>query len=233
MSTSLPTGWYSDADGKRRYWNGSEWSDFKFEGTDETTGAASVADPLPSDESAGSTVPLSEEPTSAKPPVRRRGRTVGIVVAAVVASLLFHGGIGAAAVGVTMASGSTLLVAAESAVEEKIADERAASALAAEELAAETARVNEQAWRESLVVSLEIAVREHARELVDDGWLEGPILEATCMPADGASRDDLSEHSGNFSCIAVTEKDGDQVSGYGYTGSIGWADGTYSWSMDE
>ncbi len=65
------------------------------------------------------------------------------------------------------------------------------------------------------------------------GFLEGPILSASCTATGGGSTDDLTARTGTFDCIAVNEENKDDtVSGYGYAGTLDWDTGSATWHLD-
>ncbi len=72
---------------------------------------------------------------------------------------------------------------------------------------------------------------KHARSLVTEGLLTGPIVRSTCDPV-GGGRDDLEAHTGRYECLAVNEDHDDGTySGYSYQGTINYDEGTYSWRL--
>lgn len=199
-----------------------------------TTGPGPVPGPVPG----GNAVAPSRPRTRGS-----RGRTTAVVVSALVGGLLFHGGIGAAGVGIFAAGQAAVAASLTEARDEKIAADEAAAALAeqerleaeaiaAQELAAANALADEQSRREAILVALEKAVHEDAVAQADAGYLEGPILEGVCFPGGDEPVESLLEVSdGALECMAVTETTADEYIGYTYTASIDWAAGTYTFEL--
>jgi hypothetical protein len=119
--------------------------------------------------------------------------------------------------------------------------EKAARAAAARE---EAERMRRERERRQALHDLEVEIRKesvkelrrsitkHAANLVVEGLLDGPILRTECDPTGGGNIDDTAAHTGNFSCMAVTEIDGDgTMSGYNYDGSINYDSGRYGWQL--
>lgn len=128
---------------------------------------------------------------------------------------------------------------------EKRADEAAAAkqreAEAAAEAEAEAAAAKEaqeseddaeRLYRVLVVTSLEESILEDAKDRVKEGTLTGPILEASCTPVAGGSTDDLTALTGSYDCIAVNEENDDgSASGYRFSATTNWDDGSYSWQL--
>ncbi len=121
------------------------------------------------------------------------------------------------------------------------ADERdrvaVAEAQAAQEAADREAAAQEEAddlerdLRAETVDQLEKNITKHARKLVRQDLLEGPIKYSSCT-AVGGSTDDLTALTGTFECIAVNkENKDDTVSGYSYAGTADWSSGEISWKL--
>jgi predicted oxidoreductase len=122
--------------------------------------------------------------------------------------------------------------------EQRAADAREAAAEAARRAAAarrareRAAHRLEVAIRRSLVRSLQRSVTRDAIGAVNDGLLEGPILRTECTPVGGGNLDDTAQHTGNFSCLAVSTVNGDgTMSGYGYSATVNYDDGSYTWHL--
>lgn len=85
--------------------------------------------------------------------------------------------------------------------------------------------------RRDLVKGLEKAVTKDAKESVDDGLLEGPILLTQCDVLSG-ELEDLSTEKGRFECLAANvENDDGTIEGYRYSGTIDYDELTYSWRL--
>lgn len=233
MSNELPIGWYSDAEGKKRYWNGEVWSDFKFEGTThpgaEPVGDSDGVNPQASKAPSAGVLqdPQASESSFVVPaqPAKGPGRRFWIVTAVVVVMLLLAGG--GTWWKLSTDAHTAQVAAAEEAAEEKAEKERK-DRVAKNKRAADSA---ERAQRADLVTALEASIVEDAKESVTDGLLDGPILSGMCTATGGGSTDDLTSLTGTFECIAVTEEDGDQYRGYSYSATIDWTDGSYSWRL--
>lgn len=169
---------------------------------------------------------------------RRIGRRVKIAMLTVLIALL--GGGGAAAYVVkhhhdqqVAAKHKRELEAARAAAAAKRAKERArqrAAAVAAAEKRAEERF--QRAMRKSLIASLRKSVTKDARKDVADGLLDGPILRTSCEPVGGGNVDDLAAHTGNWSCLAVTNDNADGTSsGYAFAATVNYDDGSYTWHL--
>ena len=116
---------------------------------------------------------------------------------------------------------------AEAASERQERREEAAAADAQQE-----ADASERTSRLALVAELEERITKHAKKLVADDLLEGPIKYSSCTATGGGSTDDLTALTGTFECLAVNkENDDDTVSGYSYAGTIDWVAGDLSWQL--
>ncbi len=92
----------------------------------------------------------------------------------------------------------------------------------------------EREVRQELVAALEKNITNHAKELVTDGLLEGPISESSCTATGNGSVDDLTSLTGTFECIAVNEKrDDGTLSGYSYAGTADWESGELTWQLGD
>lgn len=120
--------------------------------------------------------------------------------------------------------------AAEQQAAEEQAAEEAAQAKAAADLAA--AEEAERTARQAAIKELQRNITKHAKELVGEQLLEGPILYTQCTATGGGSADDLTALTGTFDCLAANEerKDG-TISGYSYSGTIDWDSGQLSWKL--
>ncbi len=103
--------------------------------------------------------------------------------------------------------------------------------------AAEQAEHREVVQRESLEHALETAITKEARERVGDvpgGTPEATVYKTECVHASGGSSQELNgSATGTFTCVAVTnEPPGSTYTGYGYTGTIDFQTGTYTWHAE-
>ena len=90
----------------------------------------------------------------------------------------------------------------------------------------------ERKVRKAIVTALEDSVLKDAQERVTTGVLKGPISLASCTPLGGGSSDDLTAITGTFQCIAVNKTNPDgSSSGYRFSATVNWNDGSYSWHL--
>lgn len=121
--------------------------------------------------------------------------------------------------------------AADRAARAREARETAAAA-AAQEAADEEERLQRQ-LRTFTVRELRKAVTKDARGRHAEGVLEDRARSTSCENTDGAE-DDLTETSGEYSCIAVTETDGDGGSrGYRFTARVDFEEGSFTWRLGD
>lgn len=86
--------------------------------------------------------------------------------------------------------------------------------------------------RVDAIKDMQAAISEDARDKVDEGLLDGPILGTTCDARGGSDPTDLEESASEFTCIASTKKSDDGTrSGYRFTATMDWDDGSYSWRL--
>jgi hypothetical protein len=161
---------------------------------------------------------------------RRLGRR-GIVIAVAVLLLLAGG----ATAGIIAKTNHDNAVKAEQA--RKLAAEQAAADAARKR--AEAKRKTDQAvhdlqvsFRKDLIRALQKSVTKDAEKDVSDGVLDGPILRTECTPVGGGNVDNLAEHTGNYSCLAITKVNGDgTASGYGFSATVNYDSGSYTWHL--
>lgn len=90
----------------------------------------------------------------------------------------------------------------------------------------------ERSQRKEAVKEMQKSITKDAKDKVSDGILDGPILYTSCDPLGGGSTDDLTAITTTFSCLAVNkENDDDTVSGYGFSATMNWTEGSYSWRL--
>lgn len=123
-------------------------------------------------------------------------------------------------------------VAAAAAKQEAAEEAAEEAALAQAEAELEAAEEAERAARQEAIKELQRNITKHAKELVGEDLLEGPILFTQCTATGGGSADDLTALTGTFDCLAANEerKDG-TISGYSYSGSIDWDSGQLGWKL--
>jgi type II secretory pathway pseudopilin PulG len=164
---------------------------------------------------------------------RRKGRLRGasrrakLIVGGVVAVLL----IGGSVTGVLLKLQHDNDVAATHKQQRQEAQRQAAAQTQAQQ-AIDQANQEKRTLRAGIVTSLQDSVTKDATKNVDQGLLTGPISSTSCTPVGGGSTDDLTAHTGNFSCIAVNKTNGDGTSeGYRYSATVNYDDGSYTWHL--
>lgn len=132
----------------------------------------------------------------------------------------------AAAASSSAASSSAAVVAAAEA-SSAAASSSAAAKTAADEL--------ERERRQLIVAELEKSVTKHAKKLVKDDLLDGPIKHLSCTPIGDGSGDLLLDATGQFSCMAVTDVNEDEgtESGYRYSATVNWTAESYTWHLGD
>lgn len=112
------------------------------------------------------------------------------------------------------------------------AHEAARQAEAAKREKARAAHRLEVLLRKALVKDLQRSITKDAIKNVNDGLLEGPILHSECTPVAGGNIDDTAQHTGNFSCLAVSTINGDgTMSGYRFSATVNYEDNSYTWHL--
>jgi hypothetical protein len=164
---------------------------------------------------------------------RRKGRIRGasrrakLVVGGVTALLLIGGGV----TGVLLKVQHDNDVAAKHKQQGQEA-QRQAAAQAEAQRAIDQANQEKRTLRAGVVTSLQDSVTKDAKKNVDQGLLTGPISSTSCTPVGGGSTDDLTAHTGNFTCIAVNKTSSDGTSeGYRYSATVNYDDGSYTWHL--
>lgn len=144
-----------------------------------------------------------------------------VIIAAIVLSIEHNNEVNAQQVAASAAAEASASASASAAAE-------SSASAAAKEAADEATRD----LRKSYVSALEASIVKDAKSRVTDGTLDGPILSASCTPLGGGSVDDLTSLTGTFECIAVNKKNSDgSASGYRFSATIDWNDGSYSWHL--
>jgi type II secretory pathway pseudopilin PulG len=165
--------------------------------------------------------------------IRRKGRIRGAsrrakTIVGVVVGLLLIGG---AATWVLLKVQHDNDVAAQHKQKQQQAQQQAAAQATAQQ-AIDRANQEKRTLRAGIVTSLQDSVTRDAKKSVDQGVLTGPILSTSCTAVGGGSTDDLTAHTGNFSCIAVNKQNSDGTSeGYRYSGTVNYEDGSYTWHL--
>lgn len=154
----------------------------------------------------------------------RRPSRKTVIISSVVVVLLAGAG---TTLGVKQHQDAVAREEAEAATERQERREESAAADAQQ-----AADARERISRLALVDGLEERITKHAKKLVADDLLEGPIKYSSCTATGGGSTDDLTALTGTFECLAVNkENDDDTASGYAYAGTIDWAAGDLSWQL--
>lgn len=206
-----PAGWYPDPTGTQRYWNGERWLDIEAPET--------ASRPHDDDDRIQS---------RSRPSRRRLGLWAAIVVGVVV----------------LVGAGVAVTIKVQN---DQIAAEKAAAAQEAEEAeAAEQARVKAEEDRQAVadrrerdvrtdtVGEIEDSIKVMADGHVEEGIIDGPVLEVSCDPLDGGSTDDLSQKTTVFQCFVANEDNGDgTMSGYYYNATMNWDSGQYTYGFGQ
>jgi hypothetical protein len=168
------------------------------------------------------------------PYVRRPDRIRGPsrrtkIIAGSVAGLLLIGGGGT---GVLLKIQHDNNVAAKHKQEQAQARQNAAAQAAAQQ-ATEQANQEKRVLRAGILTALQGSITKDANGRVTSGVLDGPAITSTsCTPLGGGSTDNLTAHTGTFTCIAVnqTNSDGTQK-GYSFTATVNYDSGSYTWQL--
>jgi type II secretory pathway pseudopilin PulG len=231
--STVPAGWYPTPDGGTRYWDGSRW--LALPAPDATAGALAHTDLSPeslegSEHLSGRAVSNLVEPKSGRGNGVRSPKKVLLAVLVTVIVL------GSVTAGVLYAFDSSEKAreaeASRSAAVE--ADEAAEEAAADAEAAQAKKDRAERLERDESVTGIETSIKEMAQGHVDDGIIDGPILDATCSPVSGGSTDDLTEATTAFECFVATEDIGDgKMTGYTYNATMNWATFQYTYGLGD
>lgn len=167
-------------------------------------------------------------PACGKSYIRKPVSKRAVLVAAAVVAILLIGGASGFVVKKHRAdvkAEEVAAAAASAATDAEKAQKAEADAAAAEDDAA-------RAERKAAVKDMQKSITKDARKNAADGVLDGPILYTSCDPLGGGSTDDLTAITTTFSCLAVNkENDDDTVSGYGFSATMNWTEGSYSWHL--
>lgn len=88
--------------------------------------------------------------------------------------------------------------------------------------------------RKAIVNALQNSVTQDAQKDVNNGILNGPsITKTVCTPVGGGNlQDTLADHTGNWSCLAINQTASDgTASGYGFSATINYDTGSYTWHL--
>ena len=87
--------------------------------------------------------------------------------------------------------------------------------------------------REAVERDMRGAITKDAQGRYSDGILDDRASHTSCENVDG-NREDLDETSGEYSCIAVTNKTASGSSeGYRFTARVNYEDGSYTWHLGD
>ncbi|MDY7541181.1 MULTISPECIES: hypothetical protein [unclassified Cryobacterium] len=161
-----------------------------------------------------------------------RSRTIKIVAIALAALVVLGGG--ATAIALSVAHNNEVVaqeVAAKQAQADADAESKRVAAAAAAKKAADDAK---RALRKTSVAGIETSITADAQKRVTDGVLQGPITRSSCTPLGGGSTDDLTAITTTFTCIAVNVENADgSASGYRFSATMNWDDGSYTWHLGD
>jgi len=69
---------------------------------------------------------------------------------------------------------------------------------------------------------------------IDDGLVDGPILEVACSPVAGGSLDDLAQQTTVFECFVANEElSGGRYSGYYYNATMNWGTESFTYGIGQ
>jgi hypothetical protein len=205
-STALPPGWYDSQDGSRRYWTGSEW----------------VSPPTP------------DKPQKQMSKRAKRNIMIAVVVVVVLVIVGVIVGVEAKA-----SADHTAAVAHALQVKKKhdalVAKQEAAAAAKAAAAAEQKSKDDaERALRMAEIKEVAASVKKTAQQDVNDGTLDGPIIDSSCQPLGGGSTDDLTQKTATLTCFAANKKNSDgSENGYNFSATINWDTGEYSWKLGQ
>ncbi|WP_434080520.1 DUF2510 domain-containing protein [Sanguibacter sp. Z1732] len=124
--------------------------------------------------------------------------------------------------------------AAAAAEEEEEAAAAAAQAEAEERDAEEAGQQAELERREEAVPEIEDSIGDLAEEHIEEGLIDGPVLEVTCSPVGGGSLEDLAQQTTVFACFVANEElSGGRHSGYTYNATMNWSTGRFTYGIGE
>lgn len=115
---------------------------------------------------------------------------------------------------------------------QQAAEQRAQEEREREEERLEIERKLELDYRLEAVGEIEMSVGALAEEHIEDGIIDGDLIEVKCTPVSGFDLENLEQSSTTFECFAGTEDNGDgTVSGYTYTATMNWTTGSYTYRL--
>ncbi len=165
---------------------------------------------------------------TAKPKTKRR-RTL-TVVTVVFALLVAAGGTGA----YILKARADEQAAAVAAQEEAQREEKAAADAAAEAEQEQLATKRLRSEREGVITSIETSITEMAQGHLEEGLIDGSIIDVHCTPVQGGSAEPLLEDSTVFECFVATQELSDgQQRGYYYNATMNWTTGSFTFGFGE
>jgi type II secretory pathway pseudopilin PulG len=160
--------------------------------------------------------------------IRRASRRTKLIIGGVIALLLIGGGV----TGVLLKVQHDNDVAAKHKQQQQQAQQKAAAQAQAQQ-AIDQANQEKRTLRAGIVTSLQDSVTKDANKRINEGVLDGPAVNHTsCTPVGGGNTDDLTAHTGNFSCLAANKSNSDGTEeGYGFSATVNYEDGSYTWRL--
>ncbi|TFC36230.1 zinc ribbon domain-containing protein [Cryobacterium sp. TMT2-42-4] len=173
-------------------------------------------------------------PNCGKPFVHSRASRKTVKIAAIaIAALIVLGG-GTAVISRTVVHNNEVVAQEAAAKKEKAAEVAVAAKVAAEEAAQEALDSAERDVRMTTVGEIEASITTDAQARVVEGILDGPIDKSSCTPLGGGSTDDLTAITTTFTCIAINKENADgTASGYRFSATMNWDDGSYTWHLGD
>lgn len=159
-----------------------------------------------------------------------RNRTFKVVAIALAAVIILGGG--ATAIALSVANNNEIAAQRVAAKQAKAEADAEAEQLATAASAQEASDTTERDLRKTSVAGIEASITTDAQTKVTDGLLEGPITNSSCTPLGGGSTDDLTAITTTFTCIAINKENADGTSsGYRFSATMNWDDGSYTWHL--
>lgn len=204
-----PAGWYPDPTGKQRYWDGEHWLGIE---------APEI----------GIHLDETQDETRSRPSRRRLGLWAAIIIGVV---LLAGGGV---AVAIKLQNDQAAAEKAAIAQETEEAEAAEQARAEAEEERQAAADQRERDSREVAVDGVEGSIKTMAEGHVEEGIIDGPIIDVSCDPLDGGSTDDLAQKTTVFQCFVANLDNGDgTMSGYYYNATMNWDSGQYTYGFGQ
>lgn len=159
-------------------------------------------------------------------------KTIKIAAIALAAVIILGGG--TAAIAQTVMHNNEVVAQEAAAKKKEAAATAAAQKVAAEATAQRASDSAERALRMTSVGEIEASITTDAQSRVAEGVLDGPIDKSSCTPLGGGSTDDLTAITTTFTCIAINKENADgTASGYRFSATMNWDDGSYTWHLGD